>query len=148
VVPRRARIEGSFACESLNSRLDSNKEEKKDHLIRNGHRVLVALILYSPDHHPATKKEFFIDNLLVRIHSIIEMIFVDRPCAMGVLTLPPTLRIVRTESGRARLGRRQKALCRTRTLGYFGLDPPQRGSHLVRNKLISRQNDETTPHNL
>ena len=25
--------------------------------------------------------EFFIDNLLVRIHSIIEMILVDRPCA-------------------------------------------------------------------
>jgi len=28
--------------------------------------------------------EFFIDNLLVRIHFIIEMILVDRPCAMGV----------------------------------------------------------------
>ena len=27
--------------------------------------------------------EFFIDNLLVRIHLIIEMILVDRPCAMG-----------------------------------------------------------------
>jgi len=27
---------------------------------------------------------FFIDNLLVRIHLIIEMILVDRPCAMGV----------------------------------------------------------------
>ena len=27
---------------------------------------------------------FFIDNLLVRIHSIIEMISADRPCAMGV----------------------------------------------------------------
>ena len=30
------------------------------------------------------KREFFIDNLLVRIHLIIEMILVDRPCAMGV----------------------------------------------------------------
>ena len=28
---------------------------------------------------------FFIDNLLVRIHLIIEMILVDRPRAMGVL---------------------------------------------------------------
>ena len=30
------------------------------------------------------QREFFIDNLLVRIHFIIEMILVDRPCAMGV----------------------------------------------------------------
>ena len=29
------------------------------------------------------EKEFFIDNLLVRIHFIIEMILVDQPCAMG-----------------------------------------------------------------
>jgi hypothetical protein len=28
--------------------------------------------------------EFFIDNLLVRIHLIVEMSLVDRPCAMGV----------------------------------------------------------------
>ena len=28
--------------------------------------------------------DFVIDNLLVRIHLIIEMIIVDRPCAMGV----------------------------------------------------------------
>ena len=34
---------------------------------------------------PATtrEKEFIIDNLLVRIHEIVEMILVDRPCAMG-----------------------------------------------------------------
>ena len=31
-----------------------------------------------------TQREFFIDNLLVRIHLIIEMILVDRPCAIGV----------------------------------------------------------------
>jgi len=31
-----------------------------------------------------TEREFFIDNLLVRIHLIIEMVLVDRPCAMGV----------------------------------------------------------------
>ena len=29
-------------------------------------------------------REFFIDTLLVRIHLIIEMNLVDRPCAMGV----------------------------------------------------------------
>ena len=28
--------------------------------------------------------EFCIDNLLVRIHSIIEMVLEDRPCAMSV----------------------------------------------------------------
>jgi len=33
-----------------------------------------------------TEREFFIDNLLVRVHLIIEMILVDRPCAMGVGT--------------------------------------------------------------
>ena len=30
------------------------------------------------------KGESFIDKLLVRIHSIIDMILVDRPCAMGI----------------------------------------------------------------
>ena len=34
--------------------------------------------------YPRREREFFIDNLLVRIHLIIEMIIVDRPCAMGV----------------------------------------------------------------
>ena len=29
------------------------------------------------------EREFFIDNLLVRIHLIIKMVLVDRPCAMG-----------------------------------------------------------------
>ena len=28
------------------------------------------------------QREFFIDNLLVRIHFIIELILVDRPCAI------------------------------------------------------------------
>ena len=37
--------------------------------------------LYIPrDFH--SQREFFIDNPLVRIHLIIEMILVDRPCAM------------------------------------------------------------------
>ena len=35
----------------------------------------------APDHR---ERKFFIDNLLVRIHFIIEMALVDRPCAMGV----------------------------------------------------------------
>ena len=30
------------------------------------------------------QREFFIDNLLVRIHLIIEIILVDQPYAMGV----------------------------------------------------------------
>ena len=30
------------------------------------------------------EREFFFDNLLIRIHLIIEMITVDRSCAMGV----------------------------------------------------------------
>jgi len=36
-------------------------------------------------HHTPAERESFIDDLLVRIHLIIEMILVDRPCAMGVL---------------------------------------------------------------
>ena len=43
--------------------------------------VICALLL-SPS--PQREEEFFIDNLLVRIHLIIEMILVDRPCAMVV----------------------------------------------------------------
>ena len=34
--------------------------------------------------HPETEREFFIDNLLVQIHVIIEIFLVDWPCAMGV----------------------------------------------------------------
>ena len=30
------------------------------------------------------EREFFIDDLLVRIHLIVEVILVDRPCAMRV----------------------------------------------------------------
>ena len=32
----------------------------------------------------AAKREFFVDNLLDQIYFIIDMILVDRPCAMGV----------------------------------------------------------------
>ena len=31
------------------------------------------------------RQRVFIDNLLVRIHLIVEMILAERPCAMGVL---------------------------------------------------------------
>ena len=34
--------------------------------------------------HPCSSERVFIDTLLVRIHLIIEMILVDRPCAIGV----------------------------------------------------------------
>ena len=33
---------------------------------------------------PNPKREFFIENLLVRIHLIVEVILVDQPCAIGV----------------------------------------------------------------
>ena len=42
------------------------------------HVALLSTVLASP----ALESEFLIDNLLVRIHLIIEMILVDRPCAM------------------------------------------------------------------
>ena len=31
-----------------------------------------------------SNRDIFIDNLLVRVHWIIEMIVIERPCAMGV----------------------------------------------------------------
>ena len=30
------------------------------------------------------QRDLFIDNLLVRIHLVVEIILVDRPCAVGV----------------------------------------------------------------
>ena len=38
---------------------------------------------FQREHLPPRETEFFIDNLLVQIHLIIEMISVDRPCAMA-----------------------------------------------------------------
>ena len=38
----------------------------------------------SPSRSAPSEREFFTDNLLVRIHLILEMILVDRPCATGV----------------------------------------------------------------
>ena len=37
-----------------------------------------------------SKRDFFDDNLLVQIHLIIEMILVDRPCAMAVCRPNPS----------------------------------------------------------
>ena len=34
--------------------------------------------------HSGGERDFCIDNLLVRVHLIIEMMLVDRPCAIGV----------------------------------------------------------------
>ena len=42
------------------------------------HQRALKLYLKVPE------REFFIDNLMVRIHSIIVMILEDRPCPMGV----------------------------------------------------------------
>jgi hypothetical protein len=38
----------------------------------------------APDQVCGGKREFCVDNLLVRIHFIVEMVFVDRFCAMVV----------------------------------------------------------------
>ena len=56
-------------------------------------RINVAISRYSsvcisenPSRSPRKllkEKEFLIDNILVRIHSIIQMILVDQSCAMG-----------------------------------------------------------------
>ena len=47
-----------------------------DAVQRHHQRRLVETLL--------TERGFFIDNLLVRIHQIIEIILADRPGAMGV----------------------------------------------------------------
>ena len=43
-----------------------------------------AFITGQDQHGRQRETEIFIDNLLVRVHFIIEMILVDRPCATGV----------------------------------------------------------------
>ena len=60
---------------------------------QGGNSALVALVRRA-----VGEREFFIDNLLVRIHFIIEMILVDRLCAMGVWSCccaPPVHRATR-----------------------------------------------------
>ena len=47
-------------------------------------RVPYSLVIGSgADELQTREREFFIDNLLVRSHLIIEMLSVDRPCAVG-----------------------------------------------------------------
>jgi hypothetical protein len=58
-------------------------------VIRIGHpSSVVDIPLSGPDTENdgagTGKRDFFVDALLVRIHSIIEMILVDRPCAMEI----------------------------------------------------------------
>jgi len=93
--------EGSYfrlidCCITLNSRLESNKEGKKrtpspeTHAL-NANRASGAPILYlelcycNPNGttRPPRDKPFLIDNLLVRIHCVIEMFLTHRPCVMG-----------------------------------------------------------------
>jgi len=52
-------------------------------VIKKKRRSTLAATPPSPGAAPP-EEEFFIDNLLVRIHLIIEIFLVDRPCAMGV----------------------------------------------------------------
>ena len=55
----------------------------KGHLPRvMNHQVLVHEG-NSPSRMSEVEREFFINNLLVRIHLIAGMILVDRPCAVG-----------------------------------------------------------------
>ena len=48
------------------------------------HRTPISLWLAAKGVCAQSEREFFVENLQVRIHLIIEMILVDRPCAMGV----------------------------------------------------------------
>ena len=47
-----------------------------------GYRRCLALWETPPVRLHSERERVFIDKLLVRIHSIIEMVLVDRPCAM------------------------------------------------------------------
>ena len=61
--------------------LCSNFQVRQVCLVPNGENALAAYAGAPPY---TLEREFFIDNLLVRIHLIIEMILVDQPCAIGV----------------------------------------------------------------
>ena len=52
-------------------------------MVGNGERVFSDRV-WTDKIFDLRARDFFIDNLLVRIHVIVEMILVDRPCAMGV----------------------------------------------------------------
>jgi len=65
---------------------DASPKDKKNttHSDQKGITAILSFELLGSGVHAAAEREFFIDNLLVRIHLIIEMILVDRPCTMGV----------------------------------------------------------------
>ena len=44
----------------------------------------IAMPIMTKLYQASRKRDFFIDDLLVRIHFIIEMVSVDRPCAMRI----------------------------------------------------------------
>ena len=52
--------------------------------LSTGVEAAPGLAAAPPGDAPARERGFFIDSLLVQIPCIIEMILVDRPCAMGV----------------------------------------------------------------
>ena len=52
--------------------------------LRNPFHVCSVAVWYSSCVLMLEESELFIDNLLVRVHLIIEVILVDRPCATGV----------------------------------------------------------------
>ena len=58
------------------------EEAHGDHIPLHEH--LLPPLAHVVDLHIVPGREFFIDNLLIRIYLIIEMILVDRPCAMRV----------------------------------------------------------------
>jgi len=64
--------EGAYTCEEQSAKPSSNSALET---LNTSNDVRTW--------HPA-EREIFIDNLLVRVHLIIEMILVDRPCSMGV----------------------------------------------------------------
>ena len=53
------------------------KKQKKSNRARHEHKSEQKIWYHCEE------REFFVVNLLVRIHLIIEMFLVDRPCAMG-----------------------------------------------------------------
>ena len=57
-----------------------------DLLVGHGGNQLLSVL--RPNLRGGKEREFFVDDLMVRIHLIIVMILVDRPCAMGVLNSP------------------------------------------------------------
>jgi len=57
-------------------------------VIRRRVKIGYAACVFTPK-----EREFFIDNLLVKIHLIIEMILVDRPCAITQTLVSLSLKI-------------------------------------------------------